>query len=109
MVPALRPGHTRAAHLRVFGPVWLQVSGGERKRGHSVPVGSSARLRLKRGAEKGMTTLPIPYVEQHCTIHFGKNGQTYTSGGAVVTQDYAIGYVCRHTPGTEPDGRYYGG
>ena len=34
------------------------------------------------------------YIEQDCTIEH--NGQTFEAGGAVVTPDFAIGYVKDH-------------
>ena len=35
--------------------------------------------------------MQTPYIEQHCTIEH--NGQKFTSGGAVVTDDYVVAYV----------------
>lgn len=32
-----------------------------------------------------------PFIEQDCTIEF--EGRTFTSGGAVVTDDYIVGYM----------------
>jgi hypothetical protein len=38
--------------------------------------------------------MPPPYIEQDCTIHH--EGRTYESGGAVITDDYAVGYLKLH-------------
>lgn len=71
-----------------------------------LPRSWSAMVLWRAGRIHDHGGIPVTYVEQNCT--FTHDGKPFTSGGAVVTPDYAIGYVGNAGTMTDWHGRVIG-